>query len=1200
LSPTLAKAALQVLLSLTGVCPNAETSEKAEKWESLNRRNFAESGGYDVLRSLLVDHSSGKHATAVQRERESVLTLVLELFHAALVTRKHTTDGSTMAQAVNALLNARISLLDLCHHSDKIIQEFAMDLVKELFFIIDLEQVHELQESAREYGALLYALSIAVKERKKKHTKKGKTSRESSNTSDSGGDLTPTNSARALQEKFTELVEMFCAGNTRSKKVISRIFPVELFIPQENRAELISRHTASSLLKSTRHNRSLPSFTFDFELRSGLDNKRNRGVSLAPGSSRQVGGQISAFERWLQEARSQGEDWKSIMESVQDTHERPDLVWRDAMRDELRQAIRSEIDKLELMKKAASATVGAAIVRWDHEMFFVEYRSIQKELVVNGFFVDHLIPMLADLSNQFEVPEPLVLAWHLSDRLAVETHEPWKMQCLRCLRLAIRRYAMVLTGQLPTRYVLDLLRDHAKYSPAFIRECFLLLSTAIMTTRNAPSESLNQVSVLVATAVVDVLSDSTLIGSLSRSSNSRSIKSNIEDDMDPAFDFDEEQVQVRNGSDGLVRAGVSVLQAIIRRFKFTLQIVRPKRVFICRLLAVETLDHVTIGRILTILKQLAQLDATSVLPTHATNGLMSPGQAHSASKFSTDANWKSLALVYILVACCDPNGKCMSEAAAEFLKENYSVAAAESLPKAPSAHKTASHMRKSPEIPREKKVKSEFKLLLDEAVGFDGCGIGSLLGSSDPALFCEVFNADEKRSADVWWGCRQRSKLFKYLKRKFVASGGANNQADEYDAVMVGVDGDSDEGATDTIDDEIFVGNIFLRSYVEGDGEFLNEWTEDMFRALIDALFVRLTDLSRTRSVFGASEAYQASSSRLTHSSVEPWQVQELILKALVRLLPTHCATVEVKADWFETLLLPLRRSLLGEPDQIRGSLALELMIALLHVPETTSTNASICRKFLSDFGLATIGEALEKMMNPAYQRLLKASGEASTLNVARTLLSRVTDLLTTLSAEEEGVQALKKNPIVISGLLELSSKQNITMHSAEAAATSLFCISKLCQHDELLGVMIGAGGLLQLIEVCAFCPVGSDLVEPSPPSRPNDGEDSNNAVLSDDEEEKQRAIILSLPPAAAAVRAAATTLLSCLFDSEGVELVAPVQVLKQLLTPSLVRVCWTLAHLRVLCDGVDALVSLCRFYDSPPLDSCCDFKQRMTLSAPH
>lgn len=1168
LSPVLKQSALLLLLDLTGVCPGPESNEKTDKWETLNRHNLAESGGYDVLRSLIVDssHTQGKD------DHDGVLALALEMFHAALVTRRHTSDAPTITLAVGALLNARIALLALCHHANRRVQELAIDLVKDLFMLIDLEQVHELQESAREYGVLLYALSAAVSEPPKAFDSEESSEEEATATlpadatatstaTTKESKLTPTNSARTVHDKLVELVEMFCAGNTRSKKAISRVLPVELFIPLENRADLISRHTASSLLKSTRNNRSLPSFTFDFELRSSMDSKRARGSThVGSAGSKNATGTSAAFERWLHEARMQGEDWKKIMASVHETHERPDLVWRDSMREELRHALRMEIDKLEAKTKALPADTA---VKWDHEVFHVDYQSIHRELVVNGYFVEHLIPRLADLTSTFEVVEPFVFAWHLSDRLAIETNEHWRILCLRCLRLAARRYAMILQGQLPTCHVLELLHDHALYSPAFIRECFLLLNTAIMTTLNAPSDILNRTSTLEATAVVDVLSNSVLIASLSRPPSSWDNRrdSAQHEDMNPAYDFDEEPVHVRNVSDGLIRAGVSVLQAIIRRAKYTLQIVRPKRVFICRLLAVETLDHVTVGRILAILKQLAHLET-------------SPASIQSMGSSKVDANWKSLALVYILIASCDPNGRGMSRAAAAFLQENYfpavspppitttttassAMASPKPLPRTPLA-KASRSTSSDASAPDHQSTKSELKELLNDALGFNGCGMGPLLECCDAEVFCEIFNADEKRSADVLWGSRQRARLFRYLKRKFVATSSPqsamSNQAEDNDFAVVSASDTSDHGVDDDFQDEdIFVGNIFLKSYVEGDGEFLTHWTPEMYRTLVHALFARLTDLGRTKSVFGVNDSHQyhRSSSR---TASEPWEIQVLILKALVRLLPTHCATVDFSSEFFETLMLPLRRTLLGKSDQIRSSLALELIVTLLQLPEETTANAVLCRKFLADRGLATISEALEKMLNPSYQQLLTA---ASTTE-ARTLLSRATQVLTTLCTGMEGVRAIEKNPGVISALLSLSSRQIIASYAADAASECLLCLMKLCQYDELHAVLVGAGGLLQLIDVCAFCPIGSDLTEPVRPRRPidTDENEANNDVAGDeigvDDEARS---LTKLSPVSATVRDAASTLQVCLRDSDGGEAVAAIQVLKQLLTPSFVRI---------------------------------------------
>ncbi|KAJ0396945.1 hypothetical protein ATCC90586_008879 [Pythium insidiosum] len=799
LSPALSLSVLELLLQIVGICPGSEVNEKTERWETLNRRNFSDGGGFEVLRSLLVRHSPTASATSdtasrLYRENETVLARVLELFSLTLIFRKQTTDTPTSSQAVTSLLSARIQLLSLCHHPNRSIQESAIDLVKELFQLIDLEQVHELQESAREHGALLYALSTALSQ-----DGCGGSSSDASDTATrpSDGDLTPTNSRRVLQDKCVDLVELFCAGNTRSKKTVCRLFPVELFIPLENRADLISRHTASALGKH-------------------------------PGGAN---GGAGSFERWLIEARSQGENWRSIIEAVLETHERPDLVWRSAMRDELRLALTLEIERLELQLAKDSGTTSVA-VQWDHEMLVVDYPSMRKELVVHGYFIEYLVPRLADMSTQFEVAEPLVLAWHLSDRIAVEEDEHWNLMCVRCLRLVIHR------------------------------------------------------------------------------------------------------------------AGITVLQAIIRRAKHTLLLIRPKRVFICR------------------------------------------------------ANGKG---------------------------------------SAPSS------------LTRGKDKKSEFKKLLNDAVGFDGCGIGTLLDTCDTAQFCAIFNSDNVRAADVLWGRRQRVMLFRYLKRTFVASSVvATNQIEEDDAVA-----DPDLQGSDEAIDDVFVGNIFLRSYIEGDGQFLNEWKPPMYQTLISALFYRLIELSRSKSSYNMGAELHGP--RLPGSlEVEPWEVQVLILKALVKLLPSHCAAVEMTTEFYDTLLLPLRRSLLGETDQVRGVLAMELFVAILCVPQDRSSNASTCRQYLETKGLSVIAEALEKMLNPTYQKLLMTVNNADGSNAARDLLYRITSVLSTLVAEsKEGVQALEKNQRVITALLDLCSKQIITQHSVDAASACLSCLTSLCQHSELREVII-------------------------------------------------------------------------------------------------------------------------------------------------
>ncbi|KAG2530224.1 hypothetical protein BBO99_00003099 [Phytophthora kernoviae] len=235
-SPRLVLSVLATLELMLSPCPGFESGDKAaERSEAANRRNFGDAGGYEVLRSLLTQYG----ALVVKEEHgdaAAVLTGVLKLFCLTLVSRRVATDLLTCSQAVDALMNARVSLLDLCHCRDKEydVMRLASELVKELFSIVTIEQVHELQEAAREYGALLYALATAVQEEKELETSQNgeKVVEEYYGSGEIDHDM---------REISVDLVELFCAGNMRSKKTMHRIFPVEMFYVEypSMQAELI-------------------------------------------------------------------------------------------------------------------------------------------------------------------------------------------------------------------------------------------------------------------------------------------------------------------------------------------------------------------------------------------------------------------------------------------------------------------------------------------------------------------------------------------------------------------------------------------------------------------------------------------------------------------------------------------------------------------------------------------------------------------------------------------------------------------------------------------------------------------------------------------------------------------------------------------------------------------------------------------------
>ncbi|KAG7379739.1 hypothetical protein PHYPSEUDO_008233 [Phytophthora pseudosyringae] len=1202
-SPTLVLSVLETLQLMLSPCPGFEAGDKAaDRSEAANRRNFGDAGGFEVLRSLLVQYGAAVVKEEQKEDTAAVLQGVLKLFHLTIVRRRAATDMMTCTQVVGALMNARVSLLDLCHcrDSEQEVMRLAVALVRELFCIVDLDQVHELQESAREYGALLYALETAVQEDVEKRAENGRKVEATDETE------------LEMREMCLDLVEVFCAGNTRSKRAMYRIFPVDLFIPAKSRHDLIARHTRASPSSmahtkspavAARSARTLPHFSFEFEQprRTSIattvvsatngtgETKRNRVVALAYNAMNFGGG---AFERWLGDAREKGEHWREIIEAVRQNHERPELVWRATMRAELRQSLQTEIETMERRRRCMAeddtTQSGERLPRWDHEMLYVEYPSMHEELVVNDYFVEYLIPRVADLATTYEIAEPVVLAWHLSDQLAIEHDENWALLCVRCLRLVIRRYAMLFHGQLPTQYVLLLLRDHMNHSPAFVRECFLLLNTAIITTRSTPSENFNQLCTNVTRTIVGVLADPVLLATFSGplESENEAGEANSPRIAEP----EDEAVSVFNERDALIRAGVSLVLTIVRRGKFVLRLVRPKRIFLCRLLAVETLDHVTITRLLFVLKQLALLEYSSSSESSGISSRLSSASspsnhsssvsAHSSS--TTDSNWRSLTLVYVLLASCDPRGMGMCVAAAEFLKECCVLPPTLRASGPNSTHPTPSS--------------NEFNDLLDEALGFGGCGMGRLLISASAEVFAGTFNASEKRAADVKWGRKQRVRLYRYLKHKFLGSG---ESAESTTSGNTFIDDDADHRYED---DDLFIGNIFLRSYIEGDGEFLNEWTPEMYSELINALFEELVLLGRRKSGYIGTDSvgplpsppYQPSLIQSSSSggscAAEPWEVQVLILKALARLVPSHCTEVKIKSKFYESLLAPLRRSMLSEVDQVRGILSLELFVAVISVPESRSVNTAACRIFLEEKGLSVLAASLERMRSPAFQQILQTvkvfgprrRSNPSNQNMARVLLYRSTDVLSILARQQAaGIQAITKNPEVVTALIELASRQIITQYAdIDAASVCLSCLGELCHYDDLRALVINAGGLLSLLDTVAFCPAEeldkaaaresqvsdkrsesdtSDAEdgleegakgEPSNGAENTSGDDNGKGASGQEAEEAQR-----IPSRFfGAIRSSTLVLRACLGPKNVPVPSLSTQVLHQLLTPSFVR----------------------------------------------
>lgn len=897
---------------------------------------------------------------------------------------------------------------------------------------------------------------------------------------------------------------MFCAGNTRSKSAMCRIIPVELFIPIENRYDLVSRQTAYSLSNNAR-------LECDYSATERCSVSNNK---LPCGAN--------SFTRWLQNARLHGENWKEILQAVCDEHERPDLVWHQEMRVELYKALESETEVFEAKRRHILSTNAASVIRWEHELFYVDYVSMQKELVVNGFFIQYLIPEIADMMSSYEVAEPLVLAWHLIDRLSVEQKEQWRLDCVRCLRLLIKRHAMVFHGQLPMRLILNLLGDHENQPLRFVRECLMLLNTAFMTTRNAPSEALNRSTTSITLAVLNVLSSPNISRRLSgdhRAFDDTTVEEQRYWDTMLQSDLEEDKdVVVHNDCDGLVRAGISVLLSIIRRAKYALHLIRPKRDSLSRLLALETLDRVTVTRILTILRQL------TLVRTHKDQ----PEERQALVGYCSDCDvkWKPTTLVYLLIASCDPKGAGMCLMSAEFLKENH-------MELGRIMTNALSHCDID-NAPQE----SAFRDLLHSAVGYHGCGMAQLLMCSSPRDFMDIFNAEDTRAADVKWGKKFRVLFFNYLKGRYSPF----KSISEIDQSTLA------KQAEETCRD-IYIGEVFVRSFLEEDGRMLTKWDTERYCDLIVALFDRLAELSSPKSLAGPSSDLTSSGSYM-----QPWEEQVLIERAILKLLKTSCMNISITEGHCELLSLPFQRSLLAYSDQMRGLTSLEIFRLLLssfsHGPhdELNRTNQQICRDYMEKEGFFVLGQALERMTSPAYQNLLRLSAkkvlEAGESNTIRMLLCHTFDILLTTMVSPTSSYILEENTHAITVVLRFTTRTFIQSNLSSSLLYICRKLSELCHYSKLRSEIVKAGGLVILVDTCAFCQPSNDNTI---------GSEIEHPVTRTSESDSESSIMIDI------LEALALGLKRILEEDETESSIS--MVLNQLLTPCLVKVirCFTL-----------------------------------------
>lgn len=221
-----------------------------------------------------------------------------------------------------------------------------------------------------------------------------------------------------------ELFEMICADNAKTRQVVLKIIPNQLLDQTCRRRHRTTGRKRNSNPLLERFTRKIETFDFD---------------------------------TYLKDLRINGENWRQLIHAALSNHDTPKLIWHDEMRTELQDAVTMEIERLDQEFEQLPVDDRPLAMRWDATCFRVDYLSLRKEFCINGYYIDPLLPKLCDLSDRYEVDNPLMLNWHLLDHFLTETDTRRRLLCLITMRMLLRRYAMIFNGDLPFRWIIQTL-----------------------------------------------------------------------------------------------------------------------------------------------------------------------------------------------------------------------------------------------------------------------------------------------------------------------------------------------------------------------------------------------------------------------------------------------------------------------------------------------------------------------------------------------------------------------------------------------------------------------------------------------------------------------------------------------------------------------------------------------------------------------
>lgn len=137
------------------------------------------------------------------------------------------------------------------------------------------------------------------------------------------------------------------------------------------------------------------------------------------------------------------------------------VIWNHETRNELKIALEKEINSLKRAQEKVPE--GEPKPLWNHEEFFIEYKSLSNEIVIDGFYISRMVDQ--DTKVKLTIEKPIELFQAMYTRMLREVDYSNKILCVKAMTVLYEAYAKQIGQFYETRQILELIdtTEHRTY-----------------------------------------------------------------------------------------------------------------------------------------------------------------------------------------------------------------------------------------------------------------------------------------------------------------------------------------------------------------------------------------------------------------------------------------------------------------------------------------------------------------------------------------------------------------------------------------------------------------------------------------------------------------------------------------------------------------------------------------------------------------